>query len=232
MRTLLVLIGLALFASCDKESDALVPQQQQPVIKDSTIALPVNFITTDYIELSKIERISKFRSGIGHDYRDGAESCRSMKHYYQPMADISWSSVKIFSPVSGTVVRKFDEWAGTQLWIRPSQYTAYTIIIFHIALLRPLAEGDSVSAGEQIGTHIGSQTMSDIAVGYSLGNSWRLLSYFSLMSDSLFAHYVQRGIASRNDLIISAAARDADPLNCSGETFGTNGTIENWVTLK
>jgi hypothetical protein len=93
-------------------------------------------------------------------------------------------------------------------------------------------EGDPVIEGEQLGTHIGPQTMSDIAVGYSLGNSWRLLSYFSLMSDSLFAHYVQRGIASRNDVIISATERNADPLNCSGETFGSNGTIENWITLK
>ena len=230
MRSFLFLIGIVLFSSCEKESEPLIPPLT--VVKDSVIALPVNFITTDYIELSKIERISKFRSGIGHDYRDDAESCRSMKHYYQPKTNISWSTVKIFSPVTGTVVRKFDEWAGTQLWIRPTQHSAYTIIIFHVALLRPIAEGDPVIEGEQLGTHIGPQTMSDIAVGYSLGNSWRLLSYFSLMSDSLFAHYVQRGIASRNDVIISATERNADPLNCSGETFGSNGSIENWITLK
>jgi hypothetical protein len=220
-----------LLSSCDKESDAIV-QQQQAVVKDSVIAVPLNFINTDYIELNKIEQISKFRSGIGHDYRDDAESCRSMKHYYQPLGNISWSSVKIFSPVGGKIVRTFDEWAGTQVWIQPSKQPAFTIMIFHIALLKPLAVGDSVTAGEQLGTHIGSQTMSDIAVGYSSGKTWQLVSYFSVMSDSLFKSYSSRGITSRSDLMISRTARDADPLNCNGETFGTSGTLENWVLLK
>ncbi|MFZ4622198.1 MAG: hypothetical protein ACOYNS_16680 [Bacteroidota bacterium] len=232
MRIFPFIILVLLLTSCDKESDTLVQQQPQSLVKDSVIALPINFITTDYIELNKIERISKFRSGIGHDYRDDAESCRSMKHYYQPLGNISWSSVKIFSPVTGKVVRTFEEWAGTQLWIQPSKYPAYTIMIFHINLLKPLAVGDSVTAGMQIGTHIGSQTMSDIAVGYSIGNKWQLLSYFTLMSDSLFSSYAARGITSRNELIITKAARDADPLNCSGETFGTGGSLENWVLLK
>ncbi len=231
MRILSIIIPLLLFSYCDTASDVIV-QQQQTVVKDSVIALPANFITTDYIELNKIERISKFRSGIGHDYRDDAESCRSMKHYYQPMGNISWSSVKIFSPLTGKIVRTFEEWAGTQLWIQPSKYPAYTIMIFHINLLKPLAVGDSVTAGMQIGTHIGSQTMSDIAVGYSAGGKWQLLSYFTLMSDSLFSSYAARGITSSDELIITKAARDADPLNCSGETFGTGGTLENWVLLK
>ncbi len=232
MRSLAVIFAMLLLSSCDKESDTIVQQQPQTVVKDSVVALPINFITTDYIELNKIERISKFRSGIGHDYRDEAESCRSMKHYYQPLGSISWSSVKIFSPVTGTVVRTFEEWAGTQVWIQPSKFPAYTIMIFHINLLKPFAVGDSLTAGMQIGTHIGSQTMSDIAVGYSSGAKWQLVSYFSIMSDSLFKSYTARGIASRDELIISKTARDADPLNCSGETFGTSGTLENWILLK
>lgn len=216
---------------CDKQVDA--PAAETVRVKDSVVAIqiPDRFVACDYIELEKIERISKFRSGIGHDYRDDSESCRSMKHYYQPKTSVDWFTVKIFSPVGGTIVRIFDEWAGTQLQIQPFDHPAYGIIIFHIALLKPLATGDSVAAGAQLGYHIGSQTMSDIAVSYSQQNSWKLLSYADILTDTLFQKYQARGVAFRSDLIISKEARDADPLNCSGDTFGTSGTIENWKPL-
>ena len=226
----LYIILMLLFVGCDKESTVIT--QDQPNSKDSVITIPLRFINVDYIVLDKIDRISKFRSGFGHDYRDDAESCRSMKHYYQPLSNVSWSSVKIFSPVSGTIVRTFEEWAGTQLWIQPFSQPSFTIIIFHIALQKPLILGDTVIAGVQLGNHIGSQTMSDIAIGFSNQNKWQLLSYFDVMSDSLFKRYTARGVTSRSDLIITKEARDADPLNCKGDSFGTAGTLENWVFLK
>src|SRR5258708_5244428 len=40
-------------------------------------------VEADYIDLSKIVSISKFRSAQGHDYCDDFESCRSMKHYFK-----------------------------------------------------------------------------------------------------------------------------------------------------
>ena len=52
------------------------------------------FVTSDHIELSKIEKISKFRSGIGHDFSDNFESCRSMKHYYCPYGNVDWSGLR------------------------------------------------------------------------------------------------------------------------------------------
>jgi hypothetical protein len=42
------------------------------------------FAESNCIELHKISRISKFRSGAGHDYSDDFETCRSMKHYFDP----------------------------------------------------------------------------------------------------------------------------------------------------
>lgn len=189
------------------------------------------FVATDYIEPAKIERISKFRSGEGHDYSDDFESCRSMKHYFKPKGNVDWSTIKIFSPVKGKVVRVDEEWAGTQLRIKSDQYPAFYFIIFHVQLANPLKVGDSVAEGQQLGTHIGSQTQSDIAVGVSTPNGWKLISYFDVMTDALFQVYQSRGIGSRSDLIISKEVRDADPLNCNGETFGTTGTLENWVNL-
>ena len=160
-----------------------------------------------------------------------------MKHYYQSFDSVNWSSVKIFSPVNGTVERIFDEWAGTQIQIKPDQYPNFTFIIFHVKLLSPLNVGDKVAAGKQIGTHIGSQTFSDIAVVQMIPNNpnnslRKTISYFDLMTSFLFQNYQSHGINSRNDLVISAAARNADPLNCSGDAFATHGTMDNWTILK
>ena len=177
-------------------------------------------VTADYIELSKITRISKFRSGIGHDYSDSYESCRSMKHYFVPQS----YPVKIFSPVTGSISYLTPEWAGTQVGIQAGNRT---FVIFHVNLSGSLAVGSSVSAGQEIGTHIGSQTWSDIAIW----ENDRLLSYFDVMTDSVFQNYQNRGISYRNDFIISQSDRDADPLTCSSDTFQNAGNLPNWVDL-
>ena len=189
------------------------------------------FVETDYIELSKIYCISKFRSGIGHDYSDDFEFCRSMKHYYQPKDSVNWGDVKIYSPVDGVISRKFEEWAGTQIWIQSSAHPEFEFIIFHINLNPAINIDSTVSAGQQLGTHIGSQTMSDIAVSMSTPEGTRLVSYFDVMSDSLFQNYQLRGLTSRDEVIISEAERDLDPLTCNGEEFLNSGNLENWAIL-
>ncbi|MBL7010961.1 MAG: hypothetical protein ISR82_07050 [Candidatus Marinimicrobia bacterium] len=189
------------------------------------------FVSTNYIEIDKISQISKFRSGIGHDYSDDFESCRSMKHYFQPNGD--WSSVKIYSPVVGTVSRIFEEWAGTQVQIQSSEYADIYFIIFHVKLSNTLSIGDSVTAGQQLGSHIGSQTMSDIAVGIQTTDEWKLISYFDVLNQSLFENYQARGINSRDELIISKKDRDENPLSCNEDNqFANSGVIENWIILK
>lgn len=77
---------------------------------DVEAALP-RFLGHDVIELGKIARVSRFRSGIGHDYADNVETCRSMKHYFQPRSGIDWASVRITAPTAGTLVRIDEEWA-------------------------------------------------------------------------------------------------------------------------
>lgn len=191
------------------------------------------FVTVDYIELSKITKISRFRSGIGHDYSDDFETSRSMKHYFVPYPDSDWSSVKIFSPVTGKIDKIIEEWAGTQLWIVPDDYPAFKFMIFHIKLSRPLAKGDPVSMGQQLGTHISNETSSDIAVGVNTPEGWKLISYFEVMTDGLFEYYQARGVTTRAAAIITKEERDADPLVCNevGGTFIGEGNIENWVYL-
>jgi hypothetical protein len=222
---LFLLICMALAASCSKSK----PTSNT---KDDTYDVDANgipkFVKVDYIELEKIYRISKFRSSEGHDYWDDFEKCRSMKHYFQPKDTVS---IKIFSPVKGTVSKVDSEWAGIQVRIKSESYPAFYFIIFHINLINPLNVGDNITAGQQLGTHFSSQTYSDIAVGVNTPKGWKLVSYFDVMTDSLFQTYQARGLSSRNDVIISKEARDVDTLTCVGETFNNQGHLENWVIL-
>jgi hypothetical protein len=189
------------------------------------------FVGADYIELAKITRISRFRSGIGHDYSDDFESCRSMKHYFQPDGSVDWAKIQIRAPVAGIISQLKEEWAGTQVQIRSADLPAFTFVIFHVTLTNGLTVGDAVAEGELLGTHIGAQTTGDIAVGVNTPTGYQLLSYFDVMRDELFATYEARGLASRSNAIITEAERNADPLRCNGESFETEGNLPNWVNL-
>lgn len=190
------------------------------------------FVNTNYIEPDKIYRISKFRSSVGHDYSDAIEHCRSMKHYFEPKSTLDWSTVKIYSPVTGIITRVEQEWAGTKIEIASDEYPAFRFSIFHINTVKQYSLDDRVLAGEQLGTHIGSQTMSDISVIVNdPTRQGRMVSYFDVITDAVFTQFQSRGVNSREDMKISKAVRDANPLTCSGDTFITADTIENWVYL-
>jgi hypothetical protein len=215
-----VIISLSFFFFLFGISRCKTPTQPSNNSDNGDEVINLGIVTADYIELSKITRISKFRSGVGHDYSDSSESCRSMKHYFVPQN----YPVKIFSPVTGSISYLTQEWAGTQVGIQAGNRT---FIIFHVNLSGSLNVGSTVSAGQKIGTHIGTQTWSDIAVW----ENNKLLSYFDVMSDSVFQNYQSRGVATPSKLIISQANRDADPLICNGDTFQSAGNTPNWVDL-
>jgi hypothetical protein len=193
-------------------------------------AIP-KFVEADYIDLSKIASISKFRSGEGHDYSDDFESCRSMKHYFKPRADIDWAIMKVFAPVTGVVVRLEEEWAGTKLDIQVVKFPAFIVSIFHVKLIAALRPGDKVSAGQILGSHIGKQTYSDIAVSVNTPKGRKLVSYFDVMSARVFQGYRARGLASTNLAIISKEMRDADPLKCQGDRFTSRSHGQDWIVL-
>ena len=191
-------------------------------------------IGASYIDLSKIERFSRFRSLIGHSYTDGSESCRSMKHYFQPRTDLEWTSVDIFAPVDGTVfTMAADGSFGVRLLIRPRDLPVLQIALFHVAADPAIRAGSWITAGTRIGHHSSSQTMSDIAVSIGPKEGGHMLSLFEAMTDSLFQQFQSRGVSSRDAAIITKAERDADPVSCVGENpFLSQGTIENWLVLK
>ena len=130
-------------------------------------------VKADYIDLSKIACISKFRSAAGHDFSDSFESSRSMKHYFKPSEDINWSSVRIYSPVRGVVLSTEEEWAGTKVEIQAEACAQLAFILFHLRLDKAVRPGDKVAAGQVLGRHIGRQTYSDIAVRLVTSKGWR-----------------------------------------------------------
>ncbi len=203
------------------------------------------FIQADFIDLSKIRRISKFRSGAGHDYSDMYESCRSMKHYFDPTVSVTnWQNptpghpaqpfINVYSPVDGTITSMFTEQfpIGQQIHIVPDSNKAYTVILFHVYPESGIKFGSRLTAGQKIG-YIGSDQQMDVAVKVMTFRGPKNLSYFDVLPDSIFQNYIKRGITSRSELIISKAQRDANPLTCNGQMFSSNQyNPADWVGLK
>lgn len=192
-------------------------------------------VKVDFIELDKIVRVSRFRSGVGHDYSDSIEPCRSMKHYFEFRRAVDCLSTRIYSPVNGKIENLLPEWAGTKVDIRCSDAPEYVISIFHVGLLPSIEVGADVIPGQQLGNHANCTTMSDIAVAYSpefQRDKYQLFSYFDVMENVVLARYLQRGASSRLDFIISRELRDADPLVCDSQgRFAEGNNIPSWVTL-
>jgi hypothetical protein len=228
IRIISILMILLCITGCSKKNETTTPNYIWDIDKNG---IP-KFVKTNYIELTKIHRISKYRSSVGHDYSDASEQCRSLKHYFEPKADEDWTTIKIYAPIKGTITRAEQEWAGIKLEIESEEFPAFRFSIFHINTSKQYNINDKVVEGEFLGTHFGSQTYSDISVIVNdptkLG---RMVSFFDVMTDALFKEFSDRGLSSRADVIIPKAIRDANPLTCSGDTFTSTDVLENWVYL-
>jgi hypothetical protein len=195
------------------------------------------FVKTDFIELQKIQRISKFRSGSGHNYSDDFESCRSMKHYFSLDSEMGSTLnhiSNVFSPINGKITKIFNESGGNggvQLWISSNEYAAIMFKIFHVNKNSTVTVGKNVVAGENLGTTYST----DIVVEVYTNKGYKLVSYFDVMNDSLFTDYKKRGLNSRADIIISKEARDAHPIQCTGDEQFPNQYdtfYQDWIFLK
>jgi hypothetical protein len=195
---------------------------------------PPRVLNANYIDLSKIARVSRFRSTVGHSYVDGSgETCRSMKHYFQPRLSIDWTTVDVYAPASGTIFGiRPDGFAGFQIMLRPRDLPALDVALFHVQVDAGIVRDSWVEAGDHIGRHASSSTMSDIATSIGGKEQGTLLSYFQTMTDAVLAEYQARGVQSREAAVISAAERDADPVPCVGEQpFFVSGKLPDWLDL-
>ncbi|HEX5168801.1 MAG TPA: Ig-like domain-containing protein [Cyclobacteriaceae bacterium] len=196
---------------------------------------PPRVLNANYIDLSKIDQVSRFRSTVGHSYVDGSgETCRSMKHYFKPYyPDIDWTTVDIYAPMSGTILAiSPDGGRGYKVMLRPRDLPAMNVQIFHVNLDAGITKNGWLNAGDHIGRHASNETTSDIAVDIGGKENGTLLSYFETMTDEVFEQYQARGVSSRQAAIISKAERDADPVPCVGEQqFTVHGTTPDWLVL-
>ena len=189
------------------------------------------FVRAHYIDPTRMKRISKFRSAIGPDYSDDFEKCRSMKNYFEPRSDCDWSALEIFSPLSGTIKEIVPGATGSQISIQSQEYPDFEIRIFHVLPSNSLIAGRSLTSGEKIGAHFGQGTLSEIAVSVNTTKGWKLISYFDVMTDSVLSTFALCQVYGRLAFIINKEARDGDPLTCNGETFTSEGALDNWQVL-
>ena len=205
------------------------------------------FVDNNFTQLDKIDKISKFRSGFGHSYTDGNETCRSMKHYFNPYERFRDNDiVEIYSPANGIITSVLNDGHGAsiglknkEIQIKSADQPAFIFIFFHCDIIsEAIASGKSVQAGELLGyarlyyEDLQQYTTSfDIAVSVNTPVGMRLISYFDVLDDQVFNEYVSRGANSRSDFVITREARDGSPLQCNGETFLNSGILDNWVTL-
>ncbi len=123
------------------------------------------FLTHDYIDLSNVVAISKFRSGAGHPFVDEYEAPdRSMKNYIQTLPFPSGSSgtdtdVDVFAPTSGKIVSieaegrilSTGEHQGYQVHIVPDGYPMFEVRLFHVNVSPSVSVGSDVRTGEFLG---------------------------------------------------------------------------------
>ena len=201
------------------------------------------FVTANVVTLGDYGGVSKFRSGVGHDFSGGGETCRSMKHYFMPTdttpLDVAKApttldpanSLPIFSPVDGEITSITTETTplGKQIYLRPAGNESYTLRLFHVYPLDTLKVGNTVTAGERIGSALRNQQI-DIAAQVMTLSGPQFISYFDVMSDPVLALYKDRGADSADDFIIPRDVRDANPLTCNGESFTEKDTLnaDHW----
>jgi hypothetical protein len=201
------------------------------------------FITAHFVSPADLEKISKFRSGAGHPYSDEYEAPdRSLKHYLVPRPEYREAqgtdhTLRVYSPVSGTVVKILDDiwntllgYGSRQIHIVPDGYAMFEVRLFHTNNLASIVVGSPISAGQWIGyADMRASYTTDLAVdciygqapvypspqrpaGFPTDRGSKALSAFEVMADALFAQYQIRGIADRSTLTFTKEFRDAHPV--------------------
>lgn len=238
-RLAFVLLLWGITTSCEKgdeNPEPETPEQNTEIWNLEERGVP-KFLEV-YIQPEEINRISKFRSGVGHDYSDDFESCRSMKHYF----DVP-QHTEIRSPVKGELVWMQKEWAGHKLAIRSTEYPAFVIELFHVTLEGTLEVGALIEAGQLLGHHASGNTASDIAVMVQTdkdgpnentlprSNGIKLISYFDCINNQAMEafHTGFRDGVGREGFIISKESRDSERFDCENDWQFGGQRSQYWV---
>jgi len=199
-------------------------------LKDIDPTKVPQFIQADFIDVTKLSSVSKFRSGVGHDASDSVENCRSMRHYFgfmdAPEVQVKEGEdnvqekakflIDTFSPVDGRVMGISGDITkhGQQINIKPDNYPSIQVRIDNLNVDPSIHSLSRLKAGQKIGE---SRGMAEITLSYNspFGNKYNF-SYFKLMPDSLFFKYQKAAgwDITRDDFIITKEYRDTHPIEC------------------
>lgn len=214
-------------------------------------------LATNFVDLDKITRVSKFRSCAGHVTvpQDGRESKRSMKHYFQVKSNfVGTDAVKIYAPYDGYVSAvRSDPAEGLEgeVWLVPKRalpmlppFGVWQFSIQHIIVRGDLRRGSEVKAGEVLGyAAIPKSDRATFDVVYAKQalapktiDNWNspfsdLDSVFNHMSGNVLAEYQQNGL-DKGEVIMSKEERDQRP--CAyrdGGPYFMGDSPDNWVVL-
>lgn len=218
-------------------------------------------IVANFTELDKIEKISRYRSCAGHTTvpQNEREMKRSMKHYFSVRPGyLGDNTVEIYSPYDGFVTSIREDLAEGlegEIWIAPKDIFVilppigrWTFSVQHINIREGLKRGSEVKAGELIGyaavSEVSNRDTFDVVYGKGalvpkMIDNWMgpfsdLDSVFNQMSDGVFARYQKRGVASKEEIIISKEERDQSPCTYkdNGPYFLNQEDADNWAILQ
>lgn len=205
-------------------------------------------LTANFIDLDKVEKISKFRSCQGHTVvpQDGSESARNMKHYFVLKSEFfGGQKVGIFSPfdgfVQGTMSNPEKKLEG-EIWIG-QEGTPWSVSFEHINLARNFERGNEVRAGELVG-YVADKGLDVVYAvggdGVEIMNGYEspftaLDSVFNHMNEEVLAIYQKKGIMVKEDIIYGREYRDQNP--CKYREGSDEGGLndldhpEDWINL-
>ncbi|MBI5037642.1 MAG: peptidoglycan DD-metalloendopeptidase family protein [Candidatus Kerfeldbacteria bacterium] len=185
-------------------------------------------LTANFIDTSKVEKISKFRSCQGHVVvpQDESERLRNMKHYLMLKPEYKGKQVEVYAPFDGEIMSIFSnpsQGLEGEMWLG-QKGSDWNASFEHLVPLDTLSEGDKVKAGELIG-HVATNGIDLVYATAGAGTKiidgyespfGALDSIFNHMSDEAFNQYISDNIKTRSDLSYTKEYRDANP--CKLET--------------
>lgn len=217
---------------------------------------PPKVATSNFVDLAPYISITRIRAAYGHNYSAGddeydptGQSCRSMKHYFDAYTfEQRWDgnfgsydtrgNVKFYSPTDGTLM---DASSGAsdigieyEFTISSTASPRVNFVFHHVDLLEDLRSGGEVRSGQHIGYIARFHGQAEIVTYVQMTKkSAEYISFFDVMSEEVFALYQARGITSREQMTISQAQRDANPIACAmgddkGGKFVTTGDEESF----
>ncbi len=190
---------------------------------DASVAPPT--VTANFMDIDKIDKISKFRSCQGHTVvpQDESETKRNMKHYVILKKEL-WGGggkIAVYAPFDGRVAGiRSEKEKGLEGEISFSVGgSRWEVSYLHLDVLDGVKKRQKVKSGQIIGY----ASDKGVDVVYSTGGGilpkningyyspyGKLDSIFNHMSADLLAQYQAKGI-SQTDMNYSKEFRDASP---------------------